>query len=180
MTYRVGDTATHCSLQAETIARKTGQPIHYAVGDRTFDNQGEAKLKLASLLEKEIDTLKTVQYVAGGEYHHCPRTAKKIAEANGDKVAYRVAGFDFQCRDKAESVAKLVSDRLAEVKMSYRVGDDSFCCDKMAARTAQKTGNPVHYVVDGEETSCEKTAKLMLSEAMIRAAVLTAAAAFAS
>ena len=91
-----------------------------------------------------------------------------------------MGGFDFDCQDKAESVAKLLSERLADVKMSYKVGDASFCCDKMASRTAQKTGKPMHYVVEGEETPCEKTAKLMLSEAMLRAAVLTAAAAFSS
>ena len=180
MKYRVGDHFTGCSRTAESAAKKTGEPIHYLVGDSAFENPGQAKTKLAALLNQEIDSLKTVQYVASGNSYHCPKTANKVAGENGRKVAYRVGGFDFDSHDKADSVAKLVSDRLAEVKMTYKVGDQSFCCDQAAGMTAKKTGASLHYVVEGEETPCDKTAKLMLAEAMVRAAVLTAAAASSS
>jgi hypothetical protein len=146
MKYRIGDETIGCSKSAESVAKQNHQPIHYLVGDSAFENKAEAKAKLASLLEKEIENLKTVQFVVGGKCHHCPITARKIAEVNGENVIYRVGGLDFDSKDRAESVSELVGQKLADVKMTYKVGDESFCCDKMAGMTAKKTGKPMHYV----------------------------------
>lgn len=60
---------------------------------------------------------------------------------------------------------------------SYKVGDKSICCEKMAQMAAEKDGHPVQYVIDGQETSCAVTARLLTAQAKLRAAGQAAAAA---
>lgn len=177
--YRVGDETTCCHKSATAMAEKAGTPMKYVVGEDVFDSEGEAKGRLVSLLESEIEKMSSVQYAVGESCGRCPMTAKRLAKEKGTKVAYRVGGFDFPEKEQAEKVAKLVSDSLKEVKMSYKVGDKSFCCDKMAGAASKKSGKKMAYVVGEQETGCPTTAKLMLAQAKLRTIVETAGAQFA-
>ena len=58
--------------------------------------------------------------------------------------------------------------------MSYKVDGKTYGCDKMAGQKCKKTGKKMTYVVGDEETCCEKTARLMVTEAKIRKIVETA------
>ena len=42
MTYKVGDEATCCSASAEALAKEHSQPIHFVVGDQTFEDKAAA------------------------------------------------------------------------------------------------------------------------------------------
>jgi len=175
MKYRVGDDTTCCSKSASEMAEKTGKPLQYVVGDQTYGSEEEAMAALTKSLEKEAESMASMQFAAGGKCYGCPMSAKDAAKKAGGKVVYRVGGVDFEDKAKAESAVKLVSEKVASLKMSYKVGDSSFCCDKMAGSAAKKAGKKMLYVVDGEETPCAKTAQLKLVQAKIRTIIETAA-----
>jgi hypothetical protein len=179
ITYQIGEEKTCCGKTAAK-AREEGKVVKYWVGDESFDTEVAAKKRLVSLLEAEVEQMKTVQYSVNGETVGCPKSASHMAEQNGGKVAYRVAGFDFDNQEKAEKAVKLVKAAADDVKMSYKVGDKTFCCDKMAGAESSKNGEKMHYVVGEEETGCAETARLMLTEAKAQAMVEAAASVYAS
>jgi hypothetical protein len=179
ITYQIGEEKTGCWKTAAK-AKEHGKVVKYWVGDDSFDTEGEAKMRLVSLLEAEMEHMQTVQYSVDGKTVGCPKSASHMAHQCGSKVAYRVAGFDFDSQEKAEKAVKLVKAAADDVKMSYKVGDKSFCCDKMAGSESSKNGQKMHYVVGDEETSCVKSAKLMLTEAKAQAMVEAAASVYAS
>jgi hypothetical protein len=135
---------------------------------------------LAGLLEKEFENLAAVRYSVGGKTSSCPHEAQEIAKSSNSTVGYQVAGIEYADKEKAEKAAKLAADAAATVKLSYKVGDDKFCCDKMAGAKAKETGKTITFVVGTEETCCEQTAKLLLAQAKIKAAVEAAASALSS
>ena len=55
--------------------------------------------------------------------------------------------------------------------MSYVVGDKECGCPNMAKQLAQDTGKMTEYVVAGERTCCDVTARLNLARAKYKAAV---------
>ncbi len=176
MKYRVGDETTCCSHAAAAMAKTAGKPIQYVVGENTFDKEGDAMVKLTSLLESEVELLKTVQFATGGKCYQCPMTAKDMAKKSNDKVVYRVGGVDFNDKATAEKAVKLASEKLSDVSMKYKVGEKSFCCDKMAGAEVKQSGKKMLFVVGGEETECQTAAKVNLARAQIRKIVETAAA----
>ena len=157
------------------MAKTAGKPIQYVVGEDTFEKEGDAMVKLTSLLEAEVDSLKTMQFATAGKCYRCPMTAKDMAKKSNDKIVYRVGAVDFQDKEAAEKVVKLVSEKLTDVKMAYKVGEKSFCCDKMAGAEVKQSGKEMLFVVDGEETNCPTAAKYNLARAQIRKIVETAA-----
>ena len=175
MKYRIGDETTCCSHAAGAMAKTAGKPIQYVVGKDSFEKEGDAMVKLTSLFEAEVDSMKTMQFAAGGKCYRCPMTAKDMAKKSKDKVVYRVGGVDFKDKETAEKAVKLVSDKLTDVKMAYKVGEKSFCCDKMAGAEVKQSGKKMLFVVDGEETDCPTAAKFNMARAQIRKIVETAA-----
>jgi hypothetical protein len=173
MQYRVGTETTSCVMSAEQMAIKHDKPVQYVVGEKAFENKMEATVALAALLESEIANLTSVQYSVNGKATRCPHEAKEVSTQNGAAVTYRVGGQECPDKAKAEQAAKLASEAVATVKLSYKVGDESFCCDKMAGTKARESGKKLTYVVGTEETCCEQSAKLLLAQAKIRAIVET-------
>lgn len=180
MKYRVGTADMCCAKTAEETAAKAGATIQYVVADKAFESKTEATVALAAILESEVDKLQTMQFSAGGKCSRCPIEAKELAKQAHTQIAYRVGGFDYSEQTKAEKVVKLVADAVGEIKMSYKVGDASFCCDKMAGAKAKETSKPMTFVVGKDETCCQSTARLMLAQAKLHIIVATAAAALAS
>ncbi|MCH7839842.1 MAG: hypothetical protein IID38_06370 [Planctomycetes bacterium] len=175
MQYKVGDEVTGCSKSAGKMAKANGGKMQYVVSEQVFTDEGEAVVKLASLLESEIASLTTIQYAVGGECVQCPLRAKDLAKKSDSKIAYRVAGIDFDSREKAQKAVEAVKAALTSVKMTYKVGDQSFCCDKMAGAKAKETSSKLVYVVGDEETGCSQSAKLKLAKHKIRTIVAAAA-----
>jgi len=178
MKYRVGEQVTGCSKSAASLATETKEPMKYVVGEEVFDSEGDAVARLTAVLASEMESMRTVQYSVAGECMRCPMTAKKIAEEKKTSVAYRVAGFDFAAEDQAQKAAKLAAEAADAVKLSYKVGDKSFCCDKMAGAEATKSGAKMTYVVGDKQTCCDKEANALLTEAKVHAMVEAAASVY--
>jgi len=178
MRYRVGEEVIGCSKRAAFMAEKADKPMQYLVGEETFAGKTEAVVRLAALLEEEAESLQSVQFVVNGETHHCPKTARTVAEKSRTTVAYRVGGFDFASKEEAEKALASIHEALGNVSLAYDVGGKSYHCGQTAAAKSEETGKKITYVIGDEETSYEKSAKLKLAETKVRTIVETAAAAF--
>lgn len=178
--YKVGDETVTCPYAADALAKKQNKPIQYVVGDQAFKSEGEANAQLASLIEQKVNEMKTVQFAAGDKCYRCPVTAKEEAQKAHAKMMYRVAGVDFANKELAEKAAQLASERLGEVKMSYKVGDHTFECDKTAGAQAKETHTKMLYVIGDKETDCPQEAKMLMAKAKLAAIVAAATAVIAS
>ncbi len=174
MKYRVGENTLDTIEAAEAAAKEHGKPVQYVVGEDTFGEMPAAVEKLTGALESYAKTITTVQYAAGGECVRCPMTAKALAEKNGGKVMYRVAGIDFDTQEKAEKAAKLASEAARTVSMQILVEGAPAHCAK-DAQLAADNGKKVTYKVGDDESCCKIMAGKMLAEAKIRAIVDAAA-----
>jgi len=133
MAYRVGDTETRCFQSATAKAGKDGK-VQFLVASKAYDTETEATIALAGLLEKEIASLQAVQLSAGGKCYGCPMSAQ-AALKNGEKMKYRLAGFDFATREEAVRAQKIITCKLT--------GCDADClkdCMKNFRGTAQTAG----------------------------------------
>ena len=59
MTYKVGTEATCCSESASALAKKHDKPIHYVVGEKTFESKEKAYTALVESTEKFVDAFVT-------------------------------------------------------------------------------------------------------------------------
>lgn len=177
MKYRIGDEVIGCSHSAAAMAKDSDKTMQYVIGEETFDCKIKASAKLVSLYEKEIKNLQSMQFAVGKDCFRCPVTAKGKAKTVGKKIAYRVGGFDFAEKNKAEKALKQIAEAVADVKMTYKVGEKSFCCSKMASAKVKETGSTMSYVVGEDVTTDENAATIKLAESKIRTIVRTAAAA---
>lgn len=174
--YRVGAETTDCSKSAASMAEKTGKSIEYLVRDEVFKSKGKAVAKLTSLLDDEIESMRSIQYVAGGKCHRCPVTAKSVAKSSKTTVVYRVGGVDFEKESDAQKAIDAMTEAIAEVSMTYKVDGKTYGCEKMAGAKCKKSGKEMTYVIGDTETNCQTSAKLRLAEARIRAMVTVAVA----
>lgn len=179
MQYRVGETTTGCSQSAASMAKASDAKIEYLVGDKAFTSKGDALVKLASAIEAHSNELMSMQFSAGGECSRCPVTAKAIAKKNNTTIAYRVGGFDFDTKEKAQTAIKLARAAAESVAMEYKVGEKVYKCNKSAGAKADSSKTTMTFVIGDKETCCDKTAAVMLAEAKV-SAVVNAVAAYSS
>lgn len=152
MTYKVGDKSACCSKSAAELAEKASLPIHFVVAKKTYDQQGKA---FTALVEQTESFVK--------EY-----TTPCKCDVSG---ATKIAGKSCNCPVEAGKTAELVKAAVSKVKMSYAVGEKSCNCPVEAATLAKSTGAKKEFVVAGEKTCCEMTARLNLARAQYKAAV---------
>jgi hypothetical protein len=152
MTYTIGEETTCCKKSAASMAKKASAPIHYVVAAKTYEDETEAYTALVESTEAYVN-----DYISPSK---CEKSGKTT-----------VAGKACGCHIEAGKRAKLVTTAVQKVKMTYKVGDEEVCCSKMAAGLAEKSGEPTHYLVGGEELSCDLTARLKLATAKYKAAV---------
>lgn len=169
MVYRVGDFETPCSMSAAAKAEETKLPMRFVVGEKTYSDRGEATVALASLLDARAAEMAEIQFVAGKQCFKCPVSAKAAAKKAKADMKFRLAGFDFDSREKAMAVAAKVASALDGVKMTYKADGKPVSCPKSCK------GKKVTYVVGDQETSCDKSAKLILAQRKIRTIVETVA-----
>lgn len=178
--FKVGDEVTECRKSAGAMAKAKSTSIEYVLGDETFATEGEVEVRLASMIEDRIETMKSVQYASGKKCFGCPTQAKSEAAKSGTTLTYRVGGVDFADKTLAEKAAALAGERLNEVKLGYRVGKQSFCCDRMAGAKAEETGEKTIYVVGEDETDCPVKAQQLMAKAKLAAVISAAMAVLAS
>jgi hypothetical protein len=114
MTYKVGELETPC-FKTATDKASDDAPLQYMVDGQTYDCRGKATATLVSLLETQAEQMMTVQYAVGGKSVYCPMEAAALAKANGGKVAYRLAGLDFESKEKASDAANTIREAVAKL-----------------------------------------------------------------
>ena len=159
MAYRVGDTETRCFKSATAKAGENGK-VRFVVAGNAYDAETEATIALAGLLEKEIENLKTVRLTVGGKGYGCSMSAK-AALKDGEKMKYRLAGFDFATREEADKALRIVNcklkgcdaDCIKDCMKNFRgtavtAGAKKSGCNKgKAATVAAKDGSPCPYAL---------------------------------
>lgn len=157
MSFLVGETETCCSDSAAAMAKSADQPIHYKVGDATFETKEEAFTTLVSKTEAMVADF----------------TTPSTCSASGTTT---IAGKSCHCPMEAGTMAKKVAAATQLVSMKYKVGDETCSCPNSAKAMAREAGVSTTYVVDGTETNCEMTARLTLARAKYKAALEALAA----
>ncbi|MHB8970058.1 MAG: hypothetical protein ACYC3X_25850 [Pirellulaceae bacterium] len=153
LTFVVGEEKTSCPKAAAELAQKANTAIHYLVCDKSYDAESDAKLALAEVTE---------QFVAAyAEPKACQETGK-----------VKVCGKELCCEATAAQTAAIAKAAMDQVAMTYKVGDKECNCPTEAAKLAKDSGDPTVFVVAGESTACNVTARLNLARAKYKAAVV--------
>ncbi len=152
MTYKVGEEMTCCSESAAALAKKSEMPVHFVVGEKTYEAKEAAFTALVEQTESFVNDFVTP----------CK------CEVSGTT---KIAGKACNCPVEAGKTAELVSAAAKNVQMTYAVGEETCNCPTKAAEMAKTSGAKKEYVVAGEKTCCEMTARLNLARAKYKAAV---------
>lgn len=152
ITFAVGEGTLCCEKRAAALAEKSGERIHYCVGELQFDAKADAQVALVEATEMFVSTF--------AEPHTC-KTSGKIT----------VADNELHCIFCARSLARKMNEAMDGVQMTYLVGQDKFACPQTAAKLAKEAGLDKQFVVGDEKTHCEQTARLNLAHAKYEAAM---------
>lgn len=151
-TYQVGKEKTCCSDAAAKLAKQHEAPIHYVLGDKTFETKNVAMVALADATEQYVKAF----------------TTAKTCATSGKTT---VAGKELCCEVMAGQRAKLAKTAMAKVNMTYLVGDKSCNCPNEATTLAKSSKAEKFFVVGKEKTCCSTTARLNLARAKYKAAI---------
>ena len=152
MSYLVGEESTCCSMSANKLAEKSGQPIQFVVAEKTFEDEGEAMVALADETERFVNAFAT------------PATC----EVSG---ITSIAGQQLHCSEKAAHVAAVIKKAMDSVEMTYQVGEKTCHCPTEASTLAEKSGEKMTYVVGAQSTCCQIDARIKVAQAKYRAAL---------
>ncbi len=172
MKYKVGDMTTCCEQTASMKAAESGTKMAYVVDGKEYHCREEASAVVAKMMGKKMGEMMTVAYVAGGKEYHCPKSATMAAKDGKSSMMYRVAGFDFSCKDKAQSVVAKAEAAAKAVTVSMTADGKPCQC----AHSAKASGKTVMYHVGEEATSSESIAQMMRQQVAARTFVETVAA----
>ena len=159
MTYKVGEESTCCADKAAALAKEHSHPIHFVVGEKTYEKKETA---FASLVDQ------TESFV-----NECV-TPCKCETSGTTKIAGKACGCSVMAGERTE----LVKAAVGKVKMSYMVGEKSCNCPHEADSLAKSGEDKKLFVVGEAKTCCELEGRLNLARAKYKAAVeaVTAAA----
>ncbi len=152
MAYLVGSEKTGCPQAAAELAKNAGAAIQFVVADKTFENEGEAKLALADATEQFVSA-----YVE-----------PKVCQESG---SITVAGRKACCEGTAAQIAKAAKEAMEKVQLTYLVGEKSCHCPVEAEQLAKDSGDVTVFCVGDEKSACKVTARLSLARAKYKAAV---------
>lgn len=152
MSYLVGTESVCCNEMAAELAEKSNEKVQFVVAEKTYCCKEAAYTALVEETEKFVNAFVT----------------PSKCEASGTT---KVAGKSYGCCQAAAKQTELVSTSVKAIRMGYKVGDEEVCCVKHATTLAKETNSPIQYIVDGEATQCELTARLKLATAKYVAAV---------
>ena len=131
---------------------KSRERRSYVVAGKKFPKESEAKLALVAATEKYV--------TAFAEPNKCPKSG-----------TITVGGQKACCPNTAAATSEVLKAAMAKVKMSYVVGDQECGCPNKAKQLAKDSGKAAEFVVAGQKTCCNVTARLNLARAKYVAAV---------
>lgn len=153
ISYMVDGEKVCCSASAAAMAEAKSTEVEYVVGDEKFPTKNEAFVSLVEQTEAAVEEF----------------TTPCKCEASGKT---KIAGESCDCPVMAGAMAAKVKSAIQQVSMTYAVGDETCSCPNKAKSMAEAAGTKPAFVVDGEKTDCEMTARLNLARAKFKAAVL--------
>ncbi len=152
MGYMVAGESACCLGSAEAMAKSKSAPVEYVVGDDKFETKQAAYTSLVEQTEAMVEAFVTP----------CKCEVSGVTS---------IAGTKCNCPVKAGETTELVKKAISGIQMAYAVGDETCHCPTKAKEMAEAAGVEKSYVVNGEKTSCELTARLNLARSKYRAAV---------
>lgn len=170
MGYKVGDKTVACPDEAAKLAKESKTTVKYVVGDKSFDDKGEALVAYTKELNGFVESAtSTVKFSVNGECMACPVSAGDAAKKSGKPMMYRVATVDFKNESDAKKALAAAKEAADKVEMKIMVGDKSMSCPVSAADVAKKENKKVEYVVGESRTCCDVEGKLNLARAKAEA-----------
>jgi hypothetical protein len=152
MTYKVGGEEVCCPQAATKLAKESDAAMTFLVAKKEFTDKQKATMALVEATEKFVDEFSTP----------CK------CEVSG-KVS--IAGTQVCCDTMAAATAKVAKEAMKKVHMTYMVGEKACACPIEAASLAKSSGKEKLFVINGEKTACNVTARLNLARAKYKAAV---------
>lgn len=172
MSYRVAGNDTNCSYSAQAMASEHNKPMHYVVSNVAYETEGEAKVAHEAAMMTYADSLTRVVYNVNGKTMNCAESASKACEsACSSEVKYQVGPVIFENAEDAVRAAAMAYSAMQSVAMTYAVGDETTQCSTDAANKASSCTSPMQYVINGESTTCKKSAGYMLTRERVAAAM---------
>jgi hypothetical protein len=131
MTCKVGDKTTCCPLEADKLAKDSGEKIVYVVAGKEYNDRNEALDAYAKQLNDHLAAFTTVSYAVGERAMTSPVAASAVAQETRGTVKYVVASYAFASQDDAASAVK-AARAAAETVTMKRFVDGKEVCTKTA------------------------------------------------
>lgn len=152
MTFKVGDESTCCSASAEALAKEHGADMMFVVAKKDYSDKNEAMVALADVTEEFVNNFTT------------PSTCSVSGTTS-------LAGHNMQCSETAGKMAEQMKSAMDQVRLAYKVGDESCHCPTTAKSLAEEKGEEMQFVVGEESTCCSVDARIKVAHAKFRAAM---------
>jgi len=170
MGYSVGEKTTTCSKSAAAMASECDSEVAYVVNGQKFESQADAMAAHTAALNSHLDSMTRVSFVVAGEDTMCPATAGAMCEKTGQAMQYRVGPAVFDSAEKAVKAAAMAYGMSHSVAMSYEVDGEATTCSKSAAKMSESCGKGMTYVVGSTKTGCDvQSANLLANERLVKA-----------
>lgn len=169
MMFVVATETTGCENNAAKLAKQHDAKITYVVDGTAYKCKSSASQAHLAQLEGMLTNYTKVAYKVGDEVRCCEKMAMELAKQTKGKMTYWVAGTEYNCPVTAKLAAQMSSAAVSAVQVYYKVGDKAYRCNAEAGKHACAS-SPMRYVVLGNETNCETTAKVMAARERLNAA----------
>jgi len=170
MGYSVGDKTTTCSKTAAAMASECSSEVGYVVNGASYDNKMDAMAAHTAALNSHLDSMTRVSFVVAGEDTMCPATAGAMCKKTGQAMQYRVGPAVFDSAENAVQAAAMAYGMSHNVAMSYEVDGEATTCSKSAAKMSKSCGKGMTYVVGATKTGCDvHAANLLANERLVKA-----------
>jgi len=108
VSFVVGDECCCCPIQAEELAKASGQTVRYKVGSTVFDCADKA-IRASALAYGRAQQV-SMHYAVDGKETECAETFAQAKTCTTTKASYLVAGQETQC--EVEAACLLVTARI--------------------------------------------------------------------
>jgi hypothetical protein len=114
ISFVVGEECCCCPLQAEELAKTSGQTVRYKVGNTVFDCADKA-IRASALAYGRAQQV-NMHYAVDGQETECAETFAQAKACTTTKASYLVAGKETQC--EVEAACMLVTAKIEAALMA--------------------------------------------------------------
>ncbi len=170
MGYSVGEKTTTCSKTAKAMASESGSTMGYVVNGRSYESKMDALAAHTAQLNSTLESMTRVSFVVGDKDIECPMSASAACEKTDQAMRYRVGPAVFDSAEEAVRAAAMAYGMSKSVAMTYEVDGQTTTCSKSASAMSESCGKGMKFVVGGATTKCDVQAdNLLASERVSKA-----------